>query len=115
MYKKKTSKKKLIKAQKGIGKIAKDALDMGITTGRGGKQYSTRRYATTGLDMAMKKRAAFEKFKRTGDSSDLMKIMSSPNVTESDRQRFVKEAIENGLLRIGGVIRGKDLRRSRKH
>lgn len=85
-----------------------------ITKGRK-KFYDTDAYAKKGLEQAIKKRKAIS----SGDANKVKKFLKNPNITKQDQIDWFKATIENNptikLYRSGGVIRGKNLRRSKKH
>jgi hypothetical protein len=119
-------KKYLPKAQK--GRIIKSAAQAAkkvkvpkpklptrtITKGRK-KFYDTDAYAKEGLKQAMQKRNVIS----SGDVNKVKNLLKNPNITNQDALDMFKQAIENNptikLYRSGGVIRGKNLRRSKKH
>tara|TARA_R100001463_G_scaffold63289_2_gene116314 strand:+ start:298 stop:663 length:366 start_codon:yes stop_codon:yes gene_type:complete len=120
-------KKYLPKAQKGkiIKGVAQAAKKIKVpkpklperttTIGRKGKAYDTNQYAKEGLRQAMEKRGVIS----SGDAKKAKKLLKNPNITNQDAIDMFKAALENNpaikLYRSGGVIRGKNLRRSRKH
>lgn len=85
-----------------------------ITKGRK-KSYETDSYAKEGLRQAMERRGVIS----SGDAKKAKKLLKNPNITNQDAIDMFKAALENNpaikLYRSGGVIRGKNLRRSRKH
>ena len=120
-------KKYLPKAQKGkiIKGVAQAAKKVNVpkpklptrttTIGRKGKAYDTNQYAKEGLRQAMEKRGVIS----SGDAKKAKKLLKNPNITNQDALDMFKAALENNptmkLYRSGGVIRGKNLRRSKKH
>ena len=85
-----------------------------ITKGRK-KFYDTDAYAKEGLKQAITKRNVIS----SGDINKAKKLLKNPNITNQDALDMFKAALENNptmkLYRSGGVIRGKNLRKSRKH
>ncbi len=55
----------------------------------------------------------------SGDANKVKKLLKNPNITNQDALDMFRAAIENNptmkLYRSGGVIRGKNLRRSKKY
>ncbi len=104
------------KAAKKKVKVPKPKLPERTTTiGRKGKRYDTDQYAKEGLRQAMQKRGVIS----SGDAKKVKSFLKNPNITNQDALDMFKAALENNptmkLYRSGGVIRGKNLRRSRKH
>lgn len=86
-----------------------------ITKGRYNKFYDTDAYAKKGLKQAITKRNVIS----SGDANKVKKLLKNPNITKQDQIDLFKQALENNptmkLYRSGGVTRGKNLRRSKKH
>jgi len=104
------------KAAKKKVKVPKPKLPERTTTiGRKGKRYDTDQYAKEGLRQAMQKRGVIS----SGDAKKVKSFLKNPNITNQDALDMFKAALENNptikLYRSGGVIRGKNLRRSKKH